>query len=431
MRQLIETFSSLVNRIRGATYLDEQALRGVLLELQRALLRADVPLDAAKAISDAVLKRLREEKPPPGISTRDYAIYVIYQELVGLLGGEPRQWRPHRPSVVMLVGVEGSGKTTTAAKLAKFLRNRGYRVGLVAADLYRPGAVAQLRQLAAKIGVEFYGVEGGANSVEIAREGVEQLMGRVDIVIVDTAGRHRNEEELMRELASIYRALKPNEVFLVVDAMYGKQASQHIEAFSKTVPITGIVVTKLDSTAKGGGALVAAIKTGKPVLFVGMGEDVDELEQFDPRRFVARLLGMGDLQALVERIKSAMAEEEIAREVESGRITMLTLKKQLEALMKMGPLSKILQLVPGLANIRISEDQVELSERNIRKWYAILCSMTREELENPDIINASRIRRIAMGAGVTPSDVKELINVYNTLRRMSRALKRQRKLLLR
>ena len=431
MKQLIEAFSSLVNRIRGAAYLDDQAIKGILLELQRALLRADVPLDAIKLISDSVSRKLREERPPPGISTRDYAMYVIYQELVRLMGSEPRQWRPPKPSVVMLVGIEGSGKTTTAAKLARFLRNRGYRVGLVAADLHRPGAVAQLRQLANKVGVEFYGVEGATNAVEVAKKGVELLLGRVDVVIVDTAGRHRNEEELMRELASIYEELRPNEVLLVIDAMYGKQASQHIEAFSRTVPITGIIVSKLDSTAKGGGALIAAIKTGRPVLFIGTGEDIDELEQFDPHRFVARLLGMGDLQALVERVRSAIYEEELVREIESGKLTLLTLKKQLEALMRMGPLSKIVQLIPGFVNLKLSEDQIELSERNMRKWYAILCSMTREELENPDIINSSRIRRIALGAGVSPSDVKELLNVYNTLRRMSRALRRQRRLLLR
>ncbi|MGC9049718.1 signal recognition particle protein Srp54 [Pyrobaculum sp.] len=429
MKALSEIFSKLIEKIRGVEYIDEATLQELSREIQRTLLKADVPLDLVKSFTENAVKRIKEEKPPAGIPPREYLIYVLYDELVKLLGGEQTpEFKPvKRPYVVLLLGVEGSGKTTTAAKLAKYLAKRGYKVGLVETDTIRPAAFDQLRQLAERIGVPFYGERDGKDAVEIAKRGVQNFRN-MDVVIVDTAGRHRNEEALLQEVKAIYDAVGPDEVMLVIDATVGKLAAAQAEAFMKYLPIHSVIITKMDSTARGGGALAAVAKTGARVKFIGVGEDVDEFELFHPRKFVARVLGMGDLDALVEKIKAVFEEEEVLEEIESGKLDLLTFKKQIDSLLKLGPLSKVFQLLPGGVAAKISEEQIELSQKNLKKWRAILSSMTREELKNPDILNASRIRRIALGAGVTPKDVKEMLTVYENLRKMSKTLKRQLRL---
>ncbi|ABP51320.1 MULTISPECIES: signal recognition particle protein Srp54 [Pyrobaculum] len=429
MKALTELFSKLVEKIRDVEYIDEATLQEIAREIQRTLLKADVPLDLVKTFTDNAVKRIREEKPPAGIPPREYLIYVLYEELVKLMGGEqPAEFKPtKKPYIVLLLGVEGSGKTTTSAKLARYLMKRGYKVGMVETDTIRPAAFDQLRQLAEKIGAPFYGERDGKDAVEIARRGVANLKG-VDVLIIDTAGRHRNEEALLQEVKAIYDAVNPDEVVLVVDATVGKLAAAQAEAFMKYLPIHTVIITKMDSTARGGGALAAVAKTGARVKFIGVGEDVEELEPFNPRKFVARLLGMGDLDALLEKIKAVFEEEEVLEEIESGRLDLLTFKKQIDSLMKLGPLSKVFQLLPGGLAAKISEEQIELSQKNLKKWRAILSSMTMEELKNPDILNASRIRRIALGAGVTPKDVKEMLTVYENLKKMSKTLKRQMRL---
>jgi signal recognition particle subunit SRP54 len=426
VKALTEVFSKLIEKIRGVDYIDDATLQELSREIQRTLLKADVPLDLVKTFTENAVRRIREEKPPAGIPPREYLIYILYDELVKLLGGEqPAEFKPtKKPHVILLLGVEGSGKTTTAAKLAKYLIKRGYKVGLVETDTIRPAAFDQLRQLAEKIGVPFYGERDGRDAVEIAKRGVQNFKN-LDVVIVDTAGRHRNEEALLQEVKAIHDAVKPDEVMLVIDATVGKLAAAQAEAFMKYLPIHSVVITKMDSTARGGGALAAVAKTGARVKLIGVGEDVDELELFNPKKFVARVLGMGDLDALVEKIKAVFEEEEVLQEIESGKLDLLTFKKQIDGLLKLGPLSKVFQLLPGGMAAKISEEQIELSQKNLKKWKAILSSMTTEELKNPEILNASRIRRIALGAGVSPKDVKEMLTVYENLKKMSKTLKRQ------
>lgn len=426
MKALTEVFSKLIEKIRGVQYIDDATLQELSREIQRTLLKADVPLDLVKTFTENAVRRIREEKPPAGIPPREYLIYILYDELVKLLGGEqPAEFKPtKKPHVILLLGVEGSGKTTTAAKLAKYLIKRGYKVGLVETDTIRPAAFDQLRQLAEKIGVPFYGERDSRDAVEIAKRGVQNFKN-LDVVIVDTAGRHRNEEALLHEVKAIHDAVKPDEVMLVIDATVGKLAAAQAEAFMKYLPIHSVVITKMDSTARGGGALAAVAKTGARVKLIGVGEDVDELELFNPKKFVARVLGMGDLDALVEKIKAVFEEEEVLQEIESGKLDLLTFKKQIDGLLKLGPLSKVLQLLPGGMAAKISEEQIELSQKNLKKWKAILSSMTTEELRNPEILNASRIRRIALGAGVSPKDVREMLTVYENLKKMSKTLKRQ------
>lgn len=430
MKPLAELFSRLIDKIRGTDYLDEAALAEISRELQRALLKADVPLDLVKSFTDTAVRRIKEERPPPGIPAREYILYVIYEELIKLLGGdrEVDLRIPKRPYVVMLLGVEGSGKTTTAAKIALFYMKRGARVGLAETDTVRPAAYDQLKQLAEKIGARFYGEREGGDAVGIAVRGLKNLEG-VDLIIVDTAGRHKNEQALLEEVKAIYEAAKPDEVMLVVDATVGRQAAAQAEAFMRYVPIHSVVVTKMDSTARGGGALAAVAKTGARVKFIGVGEGVDELELFNARKFAARIMGMGDIESLAERVKSVLEEERILEDLESGRFDLLAFKKQIDALLKLGPLSKILELLPGALASKVSDEQMELSQRNLKKWKAILSSMTIEELKDPSLLNASRIRRIAVGAGVTPKDVRDMLKAYEAIKKMSKTLKRQYRLM--
>ncbi|GAB6945084.1 signal recognition particle protein Srp54 [Vulcanisaeta sp. JCM 14467] len=433
---LIEAFTNLVNRIRGLNYIDETTLKEVLREIQRILLKADVSADVVLSITKAIEERFRQDKPPQGITSKEFLIYLLYQELVKALGGEetPNVNISKRPYKLMLIGVEGSGKTTSAAKLARFYIKRNLRVGLIETDTYRPGAYHQLKQLAEKVNALFYGEENSKDPIAILRHGLEYMQrNKVDLIIIDTAGRHRNEEELLREAKAIYDEAKPDEIMLVIDATIGRQAAAQTEAFMKYVPIHSVFLTKMDSTAKAGGALTSVIKSGARIKFIGVGEDVDEVEVFDANKYVSRLLGMGDLESLIERIRAIEEESKIMEEIEEGKINLLTIKRQIDSLMKLGPLSKILELLPTsmlpmqYRAVMLDEEKMSNAQEMLRRWRYILDSMTKNELLNPDIINASRIRRIAKGAGVTPKDVKELLNYYQLMKRMVNQIKKSRR----
>lgn len=411
----------------------ERAVEEFIRDLQRALLSADVNVRLVFELSKRIRERALKEKPPPGASRRDWFIKIVYEELVKLFGGDkvPEVKPPYTPYVIMLVGVQGSGKTTTAAKLALFYKRMGYRVGLVAADVYRPGAYDQLKQLAERVGAVFYGEPESKDAVGIAKRGVEKLKEKgVEVIIVDTAGRHGygSEVALLEEMKRIAAEIKPDEVMLVIDAAMGQKSYDLAKRFHEATPIGSIIVTKMDGTAKGGGALSAVAATGATIKFIGTGEDVEEFEVFHPRRFVARLLGMGDLEGILERLKRLESVEELEKTVEemlSGKLNFRLLYRQLVQLRKMGPLRKVLQMVPGLS-LALTDDMARLGEEKIKKWLAIINSMTYEELDNPEIIDKSRMRRIAIGAGVEVEDVKELINYYKNLQRMMRQLRKQK-----
>jgi signal recognition particle subunit SRP54 len=436
VKPLIEAFTNLVARIRGINYIDETTLREILREVQRVLLRADVSADAVSSITKSIEERFRQEKPPEGITSKEFLIYLLYQELIKALGGEGGldvniTKKPYR---LMLIGVEGSGKTTTAAKLAWFYMRRNLKVGLIETDTYRPGAYYQLKQLAEKVNAMFYGEENSKDSLTILRHGLEYMQrNKVDLIIIDTAGRHRNEEELLREARAIYEESKPDEVMLVIDATIGRQAAAQTEAFMKYVPINSVFLTKMDSTAKAGGALTSVIKSGAKIKFIGVGEGIDEVEVFNADKFVSRMLGMGDLETLIERIKAIEEENKVMEEIEEGKMNLLTLKKQLDSMLKLGPLSKIMELLPTsllptqYRALMLDDERMSNAQEMLRRWRNILNSMTKEELLNPETINASRIRRIAKGAGVSPKDVKELLNYYQLMKRMVNQIKKSRR----
>ncbi len=419
----------------GGSY--EKLVNEFIRDLQRVLIKADVNVKLVLELSKRIRDRALKEKPPPAVSRKEWLVKIAYEELVKLFGGdrEPDVKPPYTPYVIMLVGVQGSGKTTTAGKLAKFYRDMGYTVGLVAADTYRPGAYEQLKQLADKAGAAFYGEKESKDPIGIAKRGVEELRRKgIDIIIVDTAGRHGygDEEALLEEMKQIADAINPDEVVLVVDAAIGQKGYDLARRFHESTPIGSIIVTKMDGTAKGGGALSAIAATGAQIKFIGVGEGLDELEVFRPRRFIARLMGLGDIESLLEkleRLKEAANLEKTVAEMLTGRLNLRLIYRQLVQLKKLGPFRKIVQMLPGPLSLEVTDEVARLSEKKIEKWLSIMNSMTYEELDRPEIIDRSRMRRIAIGSGTEVSDVRELINYYKTVQRMVRQIKRRKDIL--
>jgi len=427
LERLGKLLSESVRRILRLPIVDEGAVKELVRDLQRALLQADVNVELVLRVSKAVEERALKERLPPGISRREHVIKVLYEELTKMVGEEPA--RPSlvegKANVLMLVGIQGSGKTTASAKLAKFYKSRGMKVALVCADTYRPGAFEQLRQLADRIGVPVIG--SGRDPREIVRSAMERARAeRFDLIIIDTAGRHKNEADLMAEMAELAEVAKPDEIMLVIDGTIGQQAAPQAEAFRRTTAIGSIMVTKLDGSAKGGGALSAVAATGAKIKFISAGEGLDDIEPFIPSDYIGRLLGMGDLRGLLERIKRAEAEvpRERAKAMLEGKFTLRDLYEQMESLRRMGPLKGIWKMLPG--GYDLPEESVEAAEKKLSIWRAIIQSMTREEVEDPKIINSSRIRRIARGSGTSERDVKELLSQYFAMKRMMKSLRKRR-----
>ncbi len=428
LEKLGSSLYGALKKLFGASVVDEATVKELIRDLQRALLQADVNVKLVFDLSRKIEERALKEKVPPGISRKEHVIKVVYEEITRLLGEKPVPLRvtPGKRNVFMLVGIQGSGKTTTAAKLARYFQKRGVKAALICADTFRPGALAQLSQLAAQINVPIYGDEKEKNPVKIVLEGLKKFE-KYDVIIVDTAGRHKDEKSLIEEMKVLQEAIKPDEVIMVIDGTMGQQAASQAEAFHEATKIGSIIVAKLDGSARGGGALSAVAATGAPIKFIGTGEKIDDLEVFDPPRFVGRLLGMGDLQSLIEKVKEAEVKmpKKKAKAILSGKFTLSDMYEQFEAMRKMGPFSRLLSMLPGLG-YELPEEAVNVAEERLEKWRVIIQSMTPEEREKPQILNASRIRRIARGSGTTERDVKELLKQYTLLRRMMKSLRRRR-----
>jgi signal recognition particle subunit SRP54 len=420
-------YDSLKKLLR-VSVVDEATVKELVRDLQRSLLQADVNVKLVLELSKRIEERALKEKIPPGIPRREHVVKVVYEELTRFLGEKPVSLdvKPGKRNIIMLVGIQGSGKTTTAAKLARYFQKRGLKTCLVCTDTFRPGAFAQLQQLADQINVQIYGDEKEKDATKIARKGLGQFQN-FDVVIVDTAGRHKDEESLIKEMKTIERTVQPDEVIMVIDGTIGQQAAVQAEAFHKATPIGSIIVAKLDGSARGGGALSAVAATGAPIKFIGTGEKIEAIEPFDPPRFVGRLLGMGDLQSLIERVREAEVKvpEKKAKAMLSGKLTLTDVYEQLEAMRSMGPLDKILKMVPGFG-YEIPGDKMDIAEDQMKKWRVIIQSMTPEERENPKTLSTSRIKRIARGSGTAEKDVKTLLQQYNMLRRMMKSIRRKR-----
>ncbi|HEV2390494.1 MAG TPA: signal recognition particle receptor subunit alpha [Nitrososphaerales archaeon] len=413
-----------VKKLLGNDIVDEAAIKEFVRDLQRALIQADVNVKLVLSVTEGVQKRALEEKPPPGLDRKNQIVKILYEELDKLLGGdqELKLDRTKLTTVVML-GIQGSGKTTTVGKLARFYVKKGFKVGVVAADTFRPGAVTQLKTIAQVVGVDVYSDEKEKDSVKVAEAGKRffEESGK-NLIVIDTAGRHKEEQSLLDEMSKIYSKVKPDLNLLVVDGTIGQQAFNQAAAFHKASPVGGIVVTKLDGAAKGGGALAAVGATGAKVFFIGSGERVDDLEEFSATRFVGRLLGMGDLKALLDMARQVEGEvdEKRVQRIVTGRLTMDDFLFQFEQVNKMGSLKKILDLIPGVSGNMKSED-LEKAEKNMKTWKSIIQAMTSEERAAPEKLNAPRVKRIAQGSGRSEKDVRELIARYRQTKSMMKS----------
>lgn len=424
-----ESLRGTLKKIANAGYVDPALIKDATRDIQRALIQADVNVKLVLDLSKRIEKRALEERPPAGMSNREHVIRIVHDELVRLLGGT--RDIPLKKQVIMMVGLYGQGKTTTCGKLAKHFQKKGLKVALVAADVHRPAAIDQLEQIGKQVNAPVWLERGEKNAVKIVEHGLKELGPRYDVVIVDTAGRHKLDADLIDEMKRIFKAAKPDEKFLVMDASLGQQGGPQARAFHEAVGVTGCIVTKLDGTAKGGGALSAVAETKAPIVFLGAGEHLDELEKFDPTRFVGRLLGMGDLATLLEKAQEATEgkdAEKMARKLMTGKFTLTDMYQQMEMLQNMGPLKKVLGMLPGGLGGRLKEQDMERSQRQLRKFKVIMDSMTKQELDNPTVIKSSRIHRVATGSGVEPKDVKELLKYFENSRRMMKQFTGNRKL---
>lgn len=431
LKKLGKSLHSALQKITKSSHVDEKAIKDLVKDIQKALLQSDVNVQLVLDLTKRIEERALEEEVPSGVSRKEQIITIVYEEISNFLGESTKlDLEKDEPTKVLMIGLQGSGKTTSAAKLAAYYRKRGYKSALVCADTYRPGAYEQLEQLSDEIGVPIFGDPEADDAVRIAKEGVKHFESDSrDLIIIDTAGRHREEEALMDEMKEISQGVNPDEVILVIDGTLGQQAESQASAFKETTDIGSILVTKLDGTAKGGGALSAVSATGAPINFIGTGEKIGDIEHFKPERFVSRLLGMGDIETLLEKIQETAEPEEIEKEkmekIMKGKLTLRDFYDQLERVGEMGSLEKILQMIPGVG-MQIPEEEMKVGKEKLDEFKLIMQSMTEEELEEPQILNSSRIERVAKGSNTSKKEVKELLDQYQKMKKMLKTFSKGR-----
>ncbi len=419
-----------IQKIIKAPVVDEATVKELVKDFQRALLQADVNVALVMELSQNIQRNALDLKLPPGISRREHIIKVINDELINFVGEKPQELKiiPGKQNVLMLIGIQGSGKTTHSSKLARYFQKRGLKVGVICADTFRPGAYSQLKQLTESINVPFYGEPDAKDPVALSKRGVEHFKD-TEVVILDTSGRHKEETALIKEMQQIEAAVNPHEVILVLDGTIGQQATAQASAFKDATEIGSIIVSKLDGTARGGGALSGVAATGAPIKFIGMGEKVDDLEAFVPSRFIGRLLGMGDIEGLIAKVKEAESpvSEKDVMAMMSGKFSLQDMYNQFEAMQNMGPLQKVLGMIPGFS-YKMPTDEVENAEERLVRWKVMIQSMTQDEKDDPKKLNRSRIQRVARGSGTNEREVRELIKQYNTMRKMLKQMKGSRRM---
>lgn len=415
-----------IKKIVKSSGIDKELIKELSKDVQRALLQSDVNVRLVLEITKQLEERSLNETPPPGLSRKDHIVKILYDELAKLLGKETDfDFKPGKQNKIIMLGIQGSGKTTVTAKLAKFLTKQGYKVGVIGADTYRPGALVQLRTMCEKSNVEVYGEPNNKDSPDIVKNGLKHFEELpLDVILIDTAGRHKEEKDLLAEMEQINKVTAPDLAILVIDGTIGQQCFNQAEAFHKTIPVGGIIITKLDSSAKGGGAIAASAATGAQIMYIGTGERIDDLEKFSPTRFVGRLLGMGDIQAVLDLAKRLENEGDDIRlkRISSGKMNMDDFFYQLEEVTKVGSLKGFLDNMPGLSGM-VKDDQLDQMEGRVSKWRFIIQSMTKIEKADPDILNSSRIKRISRGSGWPEHEVKELLKNYKNSKNMMKASK--------
>lgn len=416
MGNLGKNLTNTMKKLAGMTIIDEEVVKEVVRDIQRALIQSDVNIKLVLHLSKTIEKRALKEEPSKGITAKEHVIRIVYEELVNLVGEKPVEIEiTTRPYKILFVGLQGSGKTTTIAKLSKYLQKKGFNPAVVVSDTWRPAAYEQLRQLTEDMNVPIYGDPENPDALDLARKGLNEFK-KHDIVVVDTAGRHKEEKDLLDEMEQISGVVNPNEVILVIDGTIGQQAREQAQAFSKTTDIGSIIITKLDGSAKGGGALSAVAELGAPIKFIGTGEKLDDFEAFDPERFISRLLGMGDIKTLLEKAEEIAQEEDVDMEsmdhLLSGKFTLKDMYSQFEMMNKMGPMQQVMNMLPGMGG-KLPKNASQVTEEKLTLYKIMMDSMTEYELTHPEVIKQSRVKRISRGAGVRNEDVKELLKYHS------------------
>ncbi len=424
---LTERLNSVFAGLTRRGKLSEEDVNNAMREVRIALLEADVHYSVVKSFVAAVKERAVGAEVSEALNPGQMVIKIVHEELIKTLGpAEKLNLSGEKPRVVMFVGLQGSGKTTHTAKVAKKLRAQGERVLMVAADPYRPAAVKQLQTLGERINVEVF-YQDGVKPPELAGRALEYgRKGGFSVVLIDTAGRSQLDGQLMEELRAIQKVAEPKDVLLVVDSMIGQEALHVAEGFRDTVAITGLVLTKLDGDSRGGAAISIRSVTGVPIKFLGTGEGVDALEAYDPGRLSSRILGMGDIIGLIEKAESAFSEKSVeqAGRMLSGRFTLEDFADQLRQVKKMGPIQQILGMLPGQLGQAAKQIDPKAADKSLKMTEAILSSMTRKERLNPDILNASRKRRIASGSGTEVQDINRLLKQFRDSQKMMKTLQK-------
>jgi len=430
--KLSSSLQGVLGKIRGSGVVDKATVKEIVKEIQKTLISSDVKIDQVFKISKNIEEKALSEKLPTGISRKEHLVKVVYEEITNLMGGEEAKFEldPKRQNRIILVGVQGSGKTTQAAKLAKYLMKKGFKPGMICADKFRPGALDQLRQLGEEIHIPVFGEPDEKKPWNIAKHGLEEFKDR-NVVIIDSEGRHSLDKELMDEIEHLEKDVKPEYTILVLDSTIGQQAETQARAFKEKCNVNGIILTKLDGSAKGGGGISACAAAQAPVFFIGVGERINDFERFDPQAFVGRLMGFGDVKGLLEKFEEHVEKdqaEDIAKRMMAGKFTLIDVYEQLEQVKKMGPLSKVAEMLPGFGGAikKMPTDMMNVQEEKLKKFKPILQSMTPEELETAKLSRA-QVERIARGSGTKPEDVRALIAQYNQMRSTFKKLRKDRR----
>jgi signal recognition particle subunit SRP54 len=417
---LSSSLKDALKKLAGKAVVDRAAVDELVRDLQRALISADVNVKLVMELSRAIRTRSLDEQLPKNTNVREHVLRIVYQELVRLVWASTDV--KLEPQIILMAGLQGSGKTTTTAKLARYFQKKGMKVGVICADTFRPGAYDQLATLCTKINIPCFGDAAAKDARKLTRDGLAALRD-LEVIIVDTQGRHALEADLIREIIDLNVITKATHRWLVIDAALGQQASEQARRFHEAIGIDGVIITKMDGTAKGGGALSAVAETKSGIVFIGAGETIENLERFDPDGFISRLLGMGDLRALVEKAEEAMKADDVdMNAMMKGRFTLRDMYKQLEALNKMGPLKQIMGMLP-LGNMELPEGVYDVTSTKMVRYRIIMDSMTAQELDNPALITSSRMQRIARGAGANPDEVRELLKYYKMMQRTLKGLR--------
>ena len=422
-----ENLSKTMKKLVGMSIIDKKTVKEIVREIQRALIQADVNIKLVQSLSKTIEERALNEEPAKGITPKEHVINIIYEEMVKLVGEEPSELKiDDKPYKILFVGLQGSGKTTTIGKLCKYLEKKGYSPAIVCTDTWRPAAYEQLKQLTEELQISLYGDPENKDALDIAKKGLKKFKNQ-KIIIFDTAGRHKEESDLINEMKQLNEVIEPNESILVIDGTIGQQAGAQAKAFSEATDIGSIIISKLDGTGKGGGALSAVAEVGAPIKFIGTGERIDDFEQFNPERFISRLLGMGDIKGLVEKVNEEVNEddaEDVMKNILNGKFTIKDMSKQFEMMNKMGPLQQVMNMIPGMGN-KVPKEATEITEKKIESYKIMISSMTEREMENPKEIKKSQIERISRGAGVSEADVKELLKYYKNTKKAMQGMNKR------